>query len=237
MGRGRLCCSRGGRRGAAGRARLLRSLRATVALKAGRGAKARRARPRAERRRLALDWGLDSGVEASSQREQGTRPAWQRRGLVVASSHARGRTRRASPGTVRRVLAGGWHAACAIGGMTRSDNKPLFRSFSEGRAALLDARGRQMRFALTPSEQLLWSRLWAQARRRHFSGSAFRRGKNPRTNRMIFDAPTRRLGLPDSAHDPLDLPGSQGVRPPDPAPPKTVLFRFLTEPGEPSKRL
>ena len=43
--------------------------------------------------------------------------------------------------------------------MTRTDNKPLFHCSSEGRIALLEARGRQMRFALTPSEQLLWCQL------------------------------------------------------------------------------
>ena len=48
-------------------ARLLRSLRATVALKAGRGAKARRARPRAERWRLALGWWPRLGLGASEQ--------------------------------------------------------------------------------------------------------------------------------------------------------------------------
>jgi len=34
-----------------------------VALNAGRGAKARRARPRAERRRLSLCWCVNSGIE------------------------------------------------------------------------------------------------------------------------------------------------------------------------------
>jgi len=55
-----------GRRDTAGRARPLRSLRATVALKAGRGVSkaSRRARPRAERWRLALDCGVDSGFES-----------------------------------------------------------------------------------------------------------------------------------------------------------------------------
>ena len=73
--------------------------------------------------------------------------------------------------------------------MTRSDNKPLFRSFSEGRAALLDARGRQMRFALTPSEQLLWSRLSGRK-----LGVVFRR-QVPLLGRFIADflAPARRL--------------------------------------------
>ena len=46
--------------------------------------------------------------------------------------------------------------------MTRSDNKPSFPSSREGRTALLDARGRQMRFSLTPSEQLLWSQISAR---------------------------------------------------------------------------
>jgi len=79
----------------AGRARLLRSLRATVALKAGRGVSkaSSRARPRAERLRLALDCWLDSGFEVAVL----TSTIVSRLGLAVASSHARGRTRRASP--------------------------------------------------------------------------------------------------------------------------------------------
>ena len=73
--------------------------------------------------------------------------------------------------------------------MTRSDNKPLFRSASEGRTALLDARGRQMRFALTPSEQLLWSRISARK-----LGVVFRR-QVPLLGRFIADflAPAQRL--------------------------------------------
>jgi very-short-patch-repair endonuclease len=65
----------------------------------------------------------------------------------------------------------------------------LFRSSSEGRIALLEARGRQMRVALTPSEQLLWSRLSGRK-----LGVVFRR-QVPLLGRFIADflAPARRL--------------------------------------------
>jgi very-short-patch-repair endonuclease len=55
------------------------------------------------------------------------------------------------------------------------------RSSSEGRIALLDARGRQMRFALTPSEQLLGNRLSGQK-----LGVVFRR-QVPLLGRFIAD--------------------------------------------------
>ena len=73
--------------------------------------------------------------------------------------------------------------------MTRSDNKPLFRSRSEGRLALLDARSRQMRRALTASEQLLWSQLSGRK-----LGVVFRR-QVPLLGRFIADflAPAQRL--------------------------------------------
>jgi len=73
--------------------------------------------------------------------------------------------------------------------MTRTDNKPLFRSTSEGRIALLDARARQMRFALTASEQLLWTRIRGRS-----LGVVFRR-QVPLLGRFIADflAPARRL--------------------------------------------
>src|SRR6188768_948474 len=72
----------------AGRARPLRSLRATVALKAGRGASkaSRRARPRAERWRFALGCCVDSGFEVAAL----TSAIVSRQGLVVAPCRAWG---------------------------------------------------------------------------------------------------------------------------------------------------
>src|SRR6188768_2130842 len=76
-----------------------------------------------------------------------------------------------------------------LGGMTRRDNKPLFRCTNVARVALLDARGRHMRSAATPSEQLLWSRLSGRK-----LGVTFRR-QVPLLGRFIADflAPTQRL--------------------------------------------
>ena len=90
---------------------------------------------------------------------------------------------------LRRDAPERWHAACANGGMTRTDNKSLFRGRSVSRAALLEARGRQMRFALTPSEQLLWSRISGRQ-----LGVVFRR-QVPLLGRFIADfyAPAVRL--------------------------------------------
>jgi len=55
-------------------------------------------------------------------------------------------------------------------GMTRTDNKPLFRNRSAARIALLDERARGMRVALTPSEAALWA---------HPARAAARRGVSP----------------------------------------------------------
>ena len=73
--------------------------------------------------------------------------------------------------------------------MTRTDNKPLFRSRNAERAALLEARAREMRAALTPSEQLLWSRISGRQ-----LGVVFRR-QVPLLGRFIADfcAPAARL--------------------------------------------
>jgi very-short-patch-repair endonuclease len=85
-------------------------------------------------------------------------------------------------------MVGGWHAACAFWGMTRSNSKPSFRQ-SAGRAELLQTRARGMRAALTASEQLLWSHI--RGRR---LGVVFRR-QVPLLGRFIADflAPAERL--------------------------------------------
>ena len=57
----------------------------------------------------------------------------------------------------------------------------LFRGRNVSRAAVLEARGRQMRSALTPSEQLLWSRICARQ-----LGVVFRR-QVPLLGRFIAD--------------------------------------------------
>ena len=49
-------------------------------------------------------------------------------------------------------------------GMTRTDNKPLFRNRNAARIALLDERARGMRGALTPSEAALWAHLRGRRR-------------------------------------------------------------------------
>ncbi|HKO52554.1 MAG TPA: DUF559 domain-containing protein [Polyangiaceae bacterium] len=73
--------------------------------------------------------------------------------------------------------------------MTRTDNKPLFRSRNAARVALLDERARAMRASLTPSEALLWARI--RGRR---LGPVFRR-QVPLLGRYIADflAPAERL--------------------------------------------
>jgi very-short-patch-repair endonuclease len=77
-----------------------------------------------------------------------------------------------------------------FGGMTRSNSKPLVRQ-SAARVALLEERARGMRWAPTPSEQLLWARL--RGRR---LGVVFRR-QVPLGGRFIADflAPAERLVL------------------------------------------
>jgi len=111
-----------------------------------------------------------------------------RLGLVVGSSHARGRTRRASPGWARRDTAGGCHGACAFGCMTRTHNKPSFLR-SDQRAAVLAERARAMRGSPTASEELLWARI--RGRR---LGVVIRR-QVPLLGRFIADflAPAQRL--------------------------------------------
>jgi len=101
----------------------------------------------------------------------------------------RGRTRRASPVVAVATGRGGCHAACAWVGMTRTDNKPLFRSRNAARSALLDERARAMRASLTSSEALLWGRI--RGRR---LGVVFRR-QVPLLGRYIADflAPAERL--------------------------------------------
>jgi len=119
-------CSRLWRRVTAGRARPLRACATRFAIPDGvrpwpsrpDAAQSRRARPRAFRRRLALNWWLDSRLELSARR----RRSWQRLGLVVASSHARGRTRRPRPCVARRISLGGRHAAVPT---CQRHNKPL----------------------------------------------------------------------------------------------------------------
>jgi leucyl-tRNA synthetase len=73
--------------------------------------------------------------------------------------------------------------------MTRTDNKPLFRSTNPTRSALLEARAHGMRCSLTRSEALLWARI--RGRR---LGVVFRR-QVPLLGRFIADflAPAERL--------------------------------------------
>ena len=93
------------------------------------------------------------------------------------------------PRRCRRNRAGGCHAACAWVGMTRTDNKPLYRNGNAARAALSDERARAMRASLTPSEALLWARI-----RGCRLGPVFRR-QVPLLGRFIADflAPAERL--------------------------------------------
>ena len=146
--------------------------------------------PDAAPKRAARGGGAYGFVRRTSS-SQSARTA-RRLGLVVGSSHARGRTRRASPGEVACQCGGGWHAACAWVGMTRTDNKPLFRNRNAARSALLDERARgmrAMRASQTPSEALLWARI--RGRR---LGVVFRR-QVPLLGRFIADflAPAERL--------------------------------------------
>jgi len=148
-------------------------------LNAGRGAKARRARRRVLRLRPA-ELLLLPGLLYRERRNW----LWRRLGLVVGSTHARGRTRRASPGLVRSDMSGGCHGACALLGMTRTNNKPSFQ-----RAAILAERACAMRASPTSTEQLLWHRV--RGRR---LGVLFRR-QVPLLGRFIADflAPAQRL--------------------------------------------
>jgi very-short-patch-repair endonuclease len=57
-----------------------------------------------------------------------------------------------------------------LGGMTRTDNKPLFRNRSASRSVVLEERALGMRASLTASEQLIWARI-----RRRQLGVLFRR--------------------------------------------------------------
>jgi Protein of unknown function (DUF559) len=112
-----------------------------------------------------------------------------RLGLVVGSSHARGRTRRASPGLTRRNTAGGCHVACAFWAMTRTNNKPSFQSRSKQRVTVIAERAGVMRGSPTATEALLWDRI-----RGRQLGVLFRR-QVPLLGRFIADfyAPARRL--------------------------------------------
>jgi hypothetical protein len=89
------------------------ALRAPGTLNAGRGARARRARRRVLRLRLAEPLLLPGLMLV------------RRVGLVVGSSHARGRTRRASPVVVSRDMAGGCHVVCAVGGHDSNQQQAL----------------------------------------------------------------------------------------------------------------
>ena len=86
-------------------------------------------------------------------------------------------------------MSGGCHGACALLGMTRTNNKPSFRSRSSQRADVLAERARAMRGSLTSTEELLWARI--RGRR---LGVVFRR-QVPLLGRFIADflAPAQRL--------------------------------------------
>ena len=75
--------------------------------------------------------------------------------------------------------------------MTRTNNKPSIPSPSNQRAAVLAERARSMRVSLTPTEQLLWSRI-----RGGRLGVVFRR-QVPLLGRFIADfyAPSQHLVL------------------------------------------
>jgi very-short-patch-repair endonuclease len=119
------------------------------------------------------------------RRERG----WSRRGLVVDSSHARGRTQRASAANHGMSRRGAGAPPAPMASMTRIDNKPLFRSNCTQRAALLEARARDMRHIPTSAEELLWQTLRARQ-----LGVVFRR-QVPLLGRFIADfyAAERRL--------------------------------------------
>jgi very-short-patch-repair endonuclease len=76
-----------------------------------------------------------------------------------------------------------------MAGMTRIDNKPLFRRNGAQRAVLLAGRARDMRHVPTSAEELLWQTLRARQ-----LGVVFRR-QVPLLGRFIADfyAPERRL--------------------------------------------
>ena len=128
-------------------------------------------------RAVAVSWALGASIAYWLVR---------RLGLVVGSSHARGRTRRASPGVCGAAHRGAVTAPAPVGGMTRTNNKP-----SSQRAAVLADRARCMRASLTPTEQLLWQRI--RGRR---LGVLIRR-QVPLLGRFIADflAPAERLGI------------------------------------------
>ena len=86
-------------------------------------------------------------------------------------------------------FAGGCHATCAFWGMTRTDNKPLFRNRNGSRRVVLEDRARTLRASLTASEALLWQRI-----RGRKLGAVFRR-QVPLLGRFIADflAPAQRL--------------------------------------------
>src|SRR3954462_14011309 len=98
---------------------------------------------------------------------------------------------RGAPAPTKKVgsMRGAAPPPALWGGMTRTDNKPLFRSTNPTRSGLLEARAQAMRSSLTPSEQLLWARI--RGRR---LGVAFRR-QVPLLGRFIADflAPAERL--------------------------------------------
>jgi very-short-patch-repair endonuclease len=80
-------------------------------------------------------------------------------GFVIGSSDARGRTRRASPGSCVATHRGAVTSPAPFGGMTRTNNKPSFPSRSGQRQALLAERACAMRASPTSTEQLLWQRI------------------------------------------------------------------------------
>ena len=112
-----------------------------------------------------------------------------RLGLVVGSSHARGRTRRASPRLIRLDTAGGCHGACADWGMNRTNRKPSSQSRSKQRVAVIAERAAVTRGSPTATEALLWDRI-----RGRQLGVVFRR-QVPLLGRFIADfyAPAQRL--------------------------------------------
>jgi hypothetical protein len=101
-----------------------------------------------------------AGVQRAKRRRTPTR-AFDGSGLLSVRVLPRGRTRRAKPRRGSCNTAGGCHAACADGGMTRTDNKPLFRNRSAARIAPLDERARVMRASLTPGQHRIKARIGA----------------------------------------------------------------------------
>ena len=125
-----------------------------------------------------------SGLQASSRAQRAL--LVRRLGLVVGSSHARGRTRRASPVWIRHDKSGGCHGACAFWGHDSNQQQALNSVTKQpARGGACGARSEHARIAHAHRATALVSHSRQAARRGLSPASAVARSLHCRLLRTL----------------------------------------------------